>query len=116
VHPFLEQAQVFGVLAHLVERNLVGTPKSFDLLAVDLLRTGPAFRTPQDDERPARRLRFIAFTPAFPRQLLNRLNREFSEAYQGKFFKEQGICKRPLFARLFCACRTRSVLTSLFAK
>ena len=24
--------------------------------------------------------------------------------------------KRPLFARLFCACRTRSVLTGLFAK
>src|SRR5262249_6292691 len=60
--------------AHLVERNLVGTPKSFDLLAFDLLRTGPAFRTPQDDERPARRLRFIAITPTFPRQLLNRVD------------------------------------------
>src|SRR5215470_18651496 len=64
-HPFLEQAQVFGIVAHFVDRNLVGTPKSFDLLTVDLLGTGPAFWASQNDERPTRRLRFIAFAATF---------------------------------------------------
>src|SRR5262249_7194904 len=71
MHPFLEQAQVFLILAYLVERNLMRTPESFDLLAVDLLRAGPAFRAAQDDERPARRLRFVAVAATFPRLLLN---------------------------------------------
>jgi hypothetical protein len=31
----------------------------------------------------------------------------------GKLYR---YCKRPLFARLFCACRTRSVLTGLFCR
>jgi hypothetical protein len=35
-------------------------------------------------------------------------------------FEEEGNLvkqrKRPLFARLFCGCQTRSVLTGLFAK
>src|SRR5205823_13465130 len=62
------------IVAYLVERNLMGTPKSFDLLAVDLLGASPAFRSTQDDERPARRLRFIAFAAAFPRELLNRVD------------------------------------------
>jgi hypothetical protein len=39
---------------------------------------------------------------------------------QGILSREQGILrlggKRPLFARLFCACRTRSVLTGLFCR
>src|SRR5262249_60205460 len=41
-------------------------------------------------------------------------------AITGNFFGITGNLiergKRPLFARLFCACRTRSVLTCLFAK
>ena len=73
-HPFLEQPQVFGILAHLIEWNLVGAPESFDLLAIDLLGAGPAFRAPQDDEWPARRLRVIAFAAIFPRQFLNRVD------------------------------------------
>src|SRR5262249_62395220 len=32
------------------------------------------------------------------------------------FVAGQGVRKRPLFARLFCACQTRSVLTGLFVK
>jgi hypothetical protein len=43
-----------------------------------------------------------------------------SKRVSGKIFQGTGnryaICKRPFFARLFCACRTRSVLTRLFAK
>src|SRR5437868_6131585 len=31
-------------------------------------------------------------------------------------FPQQGLGKRRLFARLFCACRTRSVLTGPFCK
>jgi hypothetical protein len=43
-----------------------------------------------------------------------------SERVSGKIFRRTGntdqVCKRPLFTRLFCAWRTRSVLTGLFAK
>src|SRR5438874_4077250 len=56
----------------------------------------------------------------FPVEFPIQRNREFSDAYQGKSFEEQRICnpdsKRSFLARLFCACRTRSVLTGLFAK
>jgi hypothetical protein len=41
-----------------------------------------------------------------------------SKRVSGKIFEGTGklISKRPLFARLFCACRRRSVLTCFFAK
>jgi hypothetical protein len=70
-----------------------------------------------------------------PRAILASKTRAASTAYnqipcsteQGIFLHEQGILsreqgilrgsgKRPFLARLFCACRTRSVLTGLFAK
>src|SRR5262249_30449397 len=69
-----EQAQVFRVVAHLIDRDLVRAPKAFDLLTIDFLGTGPAFWAPQDDQRPSRRLRFIVWVAALARQLLNRLD------------------------------------------
>src|SRR5216683_2137275 len=71
-HPLLEQPQVFGIVSSPVNWNLVGAPKSFDLLTVDLLRTSPAFRGPEDDERPGRCFHFVAVGTAPPRLLLNR--------------------------------------------
>src|SRR6516165_8510110 len=59
-HPLLEQPQVSGIFPHLVDWNLMSAPKSFDLLAVDLFRTRPAFRTSQDDERPTRSIHPVA--------------------------------------------------------
>src|SRR5260370_40412942 len=60
--------------------------------------------------------RIQPLTAEFPAQS----NREFLNAYQGNLDctpgGEQGLGKRPLFARLFCACRTRSVLTGLFCR
>ena len=55
-HPVLEQSQMRRVLAQLVDRNLMRAPKALDLLAVDLLRAGPALRAAQHDHRPARPL------------------------------------------------------------
>src|SRR5271166_6251787 len=65
---------MFGILTRLVDWNLMGAPESFHLFAVDLLGTGPAFGTAQDDERPAWRLCLgvVAADPA--RLLLNRMD------------------------------------------
>ena len=53
-HPVFEQLQVRRVVAHVGERHLVRAPGAFDLVAVDLLRPGPALRRAQHDHRPAR--------------------------------------------------------------
>ena len=42
---------------HIAHRHLMGAPIAFGLLAVDRLRTGPAFRRAHDDHRPGRALR-----------------------------------------------------------
>ena len=42
---------------HVAHRHLMGAPIAFGLLAVDRLRTGPAFRRAHDDHRPGRALR-----------------------------------------------------------
>ena len=46
-----------GAVRHVRERDLVRPPEVLDLLAVDLLRAGPALRRPHDDHRPLRPLR-----------------------------------------------------------
>src|ERR1700720_4120886 len=73
-HPLLKQPQVSGIFPCLVDWNLMGAPKSFDLLAVDLLGTSPAFRSAQNDERPARWLRCVWVKTRLPRLLLNRMD------------------------------------------
>ena len=45
------------IFMHLAHRHLVSAPVAFGALAVDFLRTGPAFRSPKHDHRPARPLR-----------------------------------------------------------
>ena len=52
--PFLQLLQMRGFLVHVRHRHLMGAPEAFDLVAVDLLRAGPALRAAQDDHRPAR--------------------------------------------------------------
>ena len=44
-------------LVHVAHRHLVGAPVALALLAVDLLRAGPALGRAQHDHRPARPLR-----------------------------------------------------------
>src|SRR5215831_13297683 len=70
-HPLLEQPQVSRIFPHHVDRNLMGAPKSFDLLAVDLLRTSPAFWAPQNDERPVRRSHSLVVRTGLAGLLLN---------------------------------------------
>ena len=66
-HPLFKHAQVLGLLADLVERNLVSAPGVFDRLAVDELRSGPALGRAHDQHRPRRPIG-AAF---FARGLLN---------------------------------------------
>src|SRR5262249_56310366 len=66
-HPLFEQPPVLGIVTRPVDGDLMGAPKSFDLLAVDLPRTGPAFRGPQDDERPLRQSRPLPVGTGLPR-------------------------------------------------
>ena len=47
---------MLGLLVHLAHRHLVRAPVTLGLLAVDLLRAGPALRRAQHDHRPARPL------------------------------------------------------------
>src|SRR6266849_8978354 len=70
-HPLLEQAQVFGILAHRCKGNLMSAPESFDFLAIDFLRPGPSFWTAQNDQRPLGRLGFVIIRAIVPRVLLN---------------------------------------------
>src|SRR4029450_5699409 len=58
--PVLEHLQVGGIAAHVRERDLVRTPRAFDLVATDLLRARPALRRAQHDHRPAWALEFAA--------------------------------------------------------
>jgi len=51
-HPLLENLQVFGILAHVRDRHLVGAEGALDRLAIDLLGAGPALGGAQDDHRP----------------------------------------------------------------
>lgn len=53
-HPALQLPQVFGVLAHPGQRDLVSAPRALDRVAVDGLRAGPALGGAHDDHRPAR--------------------------------------------------------------
>src|ERR1700730_6837009 len=73
-HPLLEQPQVFGIVSSPVDWNLMGAPKSFDLLTVNLLRTSPALRSPQYDDRPERWLHLVVLGTGAPRLLLNRMD------------------------------------------
>ena len=56
LHPVLEHLDVPGLLRHLGHRDLVRAPVVLGLLAVDLLRAGPALRGLHDDHRPRRAL------------------------------------------------------------
>ncbi len=67
LHPLLEDLKVLRLVAHLFHRDLVRAPVALDLLAVNLLRTGPALGSPQHDHRPERAL----FGAALPRLALN---------------------------------------------
>ena len=58
--PVLEQLQVRRVAAHVGERHLVRAPRALDLVAADLLRSGPALGRAQHDHRPARPLGLAA--------------------------------------------------------
>ncbi len=51
--PGFQQLQVFRILTDLEDRDLVGAPEAFELVAVDFFRAGPAFGGSQHDHRPA---------------------------------------------------------------
>src|ERR1041384_4679823 len=52
--PFFQQPQVLGIFSGLRQWNLVRTKRSIDWLAIDELRSGPAFRRAQHNHRPLR--------------------------------------------------------------
>ncbi len=56
LQPLLELAEVVRVVADAGQRHLVRTPRALDLLAVDLLRAGPALGRAEDQHRPGRSL------------------------------------------------------------
>jgi hypothetical protein len=43
-HPFFKQVQVCGIVRNAGDRDLMRAPGAFDLMAIDLSRTSPAFR------------------------------------------------------------------------
>src|SRR5260370_16710974 len=51
-HPLLKQFQMVWIAARVGDRNLMRAPEAFNLLAVDLLRAGPAFRASEYNHRP----------------------------------------------------------------
>ena len=51
--PVFEQLQVCGIVPHIGEGHLMRAPGSFDLVSLDLLRSGPALRRAQHDHGPA---------------------------------------------------------------
>ena len=53
-HPLFQQLQIHGIVADVGERYLMRTPRPFDLVALDLLGSGPALGRSQDDHRPER--------------------------------------------------------------
>ena len=66
--PIFEQLQMRRVVVD-VRLQLVGSPRAFCLVALDLLGSGPAFRRPQHDHRPARPERHLR-RPRFTAALL----------------------------------------------
>ena len=60
-HPASRCLQVFRVGRQIGHRHLVGAEGPLNLLAIDHLRAGPAFRCTQHDHRPARALRRTVF-------------------------------------------------------
>ncbi len=54
--PVLEDLKVLRVVADSRKRNLVCSPRAFDLHSVDLVRTRPPLGRTQHDHRPANRL------------------------------------------------------------
>ena len=53
-HPVFEDLQVRRVVPHVGERDLVRAPGPFQLVALELLRSGPPLGRAQHDHRPAR--------------------------------------------------------------
>src|SRR5581483_1791755 len=53
VHPFLKHLQMCRVRLYIRYRHLVGTECSLNGHTIDYLWPGPAFRSTQDDSRPA---------------------------------------------------------------
>ena len=53
-HPVFEQFQMRRVVLHVGEWHLVRSPRALSFVALDLLGSGPAFRRPEHDHRPAR--------------------------------------------------------------
>src|ERR1700758_3480844 len=53
LHPLFQDSDVFR-LVHVAHGNLMASPIILALLAVDLGRTGPSFRRPENDHWPDR--------------------------------------------------------------
>ncbi len=75
--PVLQLLQVRGVLAYPGERDLVGTPRALDRVAVDGRRSGPALGRAQDDHRP------VCVLPSRIGSRLARLPLDEGDAVQG---------------------------------
>jgi hypothetical protein len=59
-HPVLEDFEMRGIGANLLDRDLMGAPKALHLFAIDFLRARPALWAPQHDHRPARAAAYLA--------------------------------------------------------
>src|SRR5208283_537432 len=53
-HPLFEDAQLFRILFHIRQRDLVGTPKAFEPVASHLFWRTPSLRRTDHDHGPAR--------------------------------------------------------------
>src|SRR5690606_23428793 len=65
---------VGGISPCIRHRDLMRAPEVLHLLAVDLLRSGPAFRAAQNDHRPAWALARPAFRPRLSLNVLNSIH------------------------------------------
>src|SRR5690606_8892269 len=73
--PVFEDLAVGGITPRVGYRDLVRSPEVLDLLPVDFLRSGPAFRAAQDNHGPARPLAGPVFSAGLQLDLAETVHR-----------------------------------------
>src|SRR5690606_4325020 len=73
--PVFEDLAVGGITPRVGYRDLVRSPEVLDLLPVDFLRSGPAFRAAQDNHGPARPLAGPVFSAGLQLYLADTVHR-----------------------------------------
>ncbi len=63
-HPLFKNLQMLRIFAHMLDRHLVRAPSAFDGLTIHHFRSRPAFRSAENQHRPARAFGLALFAEA----------------------------------------------------